>query len=224
MPSTASQRRNPEAPLMLPPSFNTTGENTAYSTPGNKSETSSISAVKECCHSPRPSRLHQQVTQFKLLKRAQNQGTQSQACLYCKCKWLIFLCYERITVRFTHWRRLIGSSSFLFLWDMVSTASLFLIFSYCTCCAFSTFHLRNFFCKIAPKHEQMLEVILPQCELSVFFTAAAAPGRTRSPLRTSLRSLQAVRNSRSLDIDDCQPADQTAYLPSGLDQLFVFVS
>lgn len=73
----------------------------------------------------------------------------------------------------------------------------------------------------------MLEVILPRCELSVFFAAAAAaasPGRTRSPLRTSLRSLQAVRNSRSLDIDDCQPADQTAYLPSGLDQLFVFIS
>ncbi|XP_039474323.1 SLAIN motif-containing protein-like [Oreochromis aureus] len=120
MPSTASQRRNPEPPVKLPPSFNTTDENTAYSTLGNKSETSSsISAVKECCQSPRPSILHQQVTQFKLLKRAQNQ-------------------------------------------------------------------------------------------------AAGSPGRTRSPLRTSLRSLQAVRNSRSLDIDDCQPADQTAYLPSDL--------
>ncbi|XP_005472075.1 SLAIN motif-containing protein-like isoform X1 [Oreochromis niloticus] len=120
MPSTASQRRNPEPPVKLPPSFNTTDENTGYSTLGNKSETSSsISAVKECCQSPRPSILHQQVTQFKLLKRAQNQ-------------------------------------------------------------------------------------------------AAGSPGRTRSPLRTSLRSLQAVRNSRSLDIDDCQSADQTAYLPSDL--------
>ncbi|XP_037324116.2 SLAIN motif-containing protein-like [Pungitius pungitius] len=36
---------------------------------------------------------------------------------------------------------------------------------------------------------------------------AASPGRTRSPLGTSLRSLQAVRNSRSLDTDDCHLAD-----------------
>nr|XP_033466361.1 SLAIN motif-containing protein-like [Epinephelus lanceolatus] len=48
----------------------------------------------------------------------------------------------------------------------------------------------------------------------------ASPGRTRSPLRTSLRSLQAVRNSRSLDIDDddnnYQSAEQIpAYPPSG---------
>ncbi|XP_051903631.1 SLAIN motif-containing protein-like [Hippocampus zosterae] len=34
--------------------------------------------------------------------------------------------------------------------------------------------------------------------------------RTESPLRTSLRSLQALRNSRSLDTDDCLPAHQTS--------------
>lgn len=40
--------------------------------------------------------------------------------------------------------------------------------------------------------------------------------RTRSPLRTSLRSLQAVRNSRSFDTDDHQPADShITDLPSG---------
>ncbi|CAG5875420.1 unnamed protein product [Menidia menidia] len=69
-------------------------------------------AAKLGLQSPRPSRLHQQVTQFKLLKRAQNQG---------------------------------------------------------------------------------------------------ADGRTRSPLRTSLRSLQAVRNSRSLEKDDCQPVGQFSH-------------
>ncbi|KAM6907141.1 SLAIN motif-containing protein-like [Xenentodon cancila] len=36
----------------------------------------------------------------------------------------------------------------------------------------------------------------------------ASPGRTRSPLQTSLRSLQAVRNSRSLETDDRPPAGQ----------------
>ncbi|XP_061607800.1 SLAIN motif-containing protein-like isoform X3 [Phyllopteryx taeniolatus] len=34
--------------------------------------------------------------------------------------------------------------------------------------------------------------------------------RTESPLRTSLRSLQALRNSRSLDTDDCLPAHRTS--------------
>ncbi|TKS83472.1 SLAIN motif-containing protein-like [Collichthys lucidus] len=43
---------------------------------------------------------------------------------------------------------------------------------------------------------------------------AQSRGRTRSPLRTSLRSLQAVRNSRSLEVDDYQPAEN-AYPPSG---------
>eukprot|EP00064_Thunnus_orientalis_P009593 superscaffoldBa00001227_g9617 len=45
--------------------------------------------------------------------------------------------------------------------------------------------------------------------------ATSPPGRTRSPLRTSLRSLQAVRNSRSLDTDDCHPDDQITYPPPG---------
>lgn len=47
--------------------------------------------------------------------------------------------------------------------------------------------------------------------------AATSPGRTSSPLRTSLRSLQAVRNSRSLETDDCHPDDQTTYPSPGLD-------
>ncbi|XP_077402487.1 uncharacterized protein LOC144036075 [Vanacampus margaritifer] len=34
--------------------------------------------------------------------------------------------------------------------------------------------------------------------------------RTESPFRTSLRSLQALRNSRSLDTEDCLPAHQTS--------------
>nr|XP_057942282.1 SLAIN motif-containing protein 1-like isoform X2 [Doryrhamphus excisus] len=46
---------------------------------------------------------------------------------------------------------------------------------------------------------------------------AQTRARTESPLRTSLRSLQAVRNSRSLDTDDYLSAHQTANtsLPSG---------
>ncbi|XP_061903889.1 SLAIN motif-containing protein-like isoform X1 [Entelurus aequoreus] len=42
--------------------------------------------------------------------------------------------------------------------------------------------------------------------------------RTQSPLRTSLRSLQAVRNSRSLDMDDYLPAHQASntFLPSAV--------
>lgn len=46
---------------------------------------------------------------------------------------------------------------------------------------------------------------------------AASPDKMRSPLQTSLRSLQAVRNSRSLEGDDCQPPDQSPYPPPGLD-------
>lgn len=49
---------------------------------------------------------------------------------------------------------------------------------------------------------------------------AASTDRTRSPLRTSLRSLQAVRNSRSFETDDYPPADSQITFPmSGLDQL-----
>jgi len=52
--------------------------------------------------------------------------------------------------------------------------------------------------------------------MSLMCFAASSPGRTRSPLGTSLRSLQAVRNSRSLDTDDCLSADHISYPPSGL--------
>lgn len=56
---------------------------------------------------------------------------------------------------------------------------------------------------------------------SLMCFTATSPGRTRSPLRTSLRSLQAVRNSRSLEIEDYQPADsQITYPLSGLDLFF----
>ncbi|XP_043996610.1 SLAIN motif-containing protein-like isoform X1 [Gambusia affinis] len=41
----------------------------------------------------------------------------------------------------------------------------------------------------------------------------ASPGRMRSPLQTSLRSLQAVRNSRSLEADVSQPAGQSNHHP-----------
>ncbi|XP_027129095.1 SLAIN motif-containing protein-like isoform X2 [Larimichthys crocea] len=53
-----------------------------------------------------------------------------------------------------------------------------------------------------------------QFKLLKLAQSRASPGRTRSPLRTSLRSLQAVRNSRSLEVDDYQPAEN-AYPPSG---------
>lgn len=128
VPATTSLRRNPE---MLPSCLNTTVENidkfaarnktkaasSSCGQPGLSSLSSSCcqsptSARKQGCQSPKLTRLHQQVTQFKLLK-LQNQGT--------------------------------------------------------------------------------------------------SPSRTRSPLRTSLRSLQAVRNSRSLDHDDYQPVGQFSY-------------
>ncbi|XP_032431866.1 SLAIN motif-containing protein-like [Xiphophorus hellerii] len=41
----------------------------------------------------------------------------------------------------------------------------------------------------------------------------ASPGRMRSPLQTSLRSLQAVRNSRSLEVDVSQPAGHSNHHP-----------
>lgn len=43
---------------------------------------SPTSAAKQSCQSPKLSRLHQQVTQFKLLKLAQNQGT---ICSFLQC-------------------------------------------------------------------------------------------------------------------------------------------
>ncbi|XP_037603770.1 LOW QUALITY PROTEIN: SLAIN motif-containing protein-like [Sebastes umbrosus] len=53
-------------------------------------------------------------------------------------------------------------------------------------------------------HQQVTQFKL----LKLAQNQATSPGRTRSPLRTSLRSLQAVRNSRSLDTDNCPSADQ----------------
>ncbi|XP_029029263.1 SLAIN motif-containing protein-like [Betta splendens] len=135
--SAASSRRGSEAPAMLPSYFNSNNETVDGIGPGSNRQASSscrwqqslsslisstlqspTSAAKPGCQSPKLARLHQQVTQFKLLKRAQNQAT--------------------------------------------STA------------------------------------------------------RTRSPLRTSLRSLQAVRNSRSLETDDWHPADHTDCSPPGV--------
>ncbi|XP_068187989.1 SLAIN motif-containing protein-like [Antennarius striatus] len=124
-PAAVSPWRDPEPAMMFPYHFNTHVENIynfdtkgetdapfssclqpCLSSPGSSS---SPSVSKQGCQSPRLSRLHQQVTQFKLLKLTQIQG--------------------------------------------------------------------------------------------------APPSRTKSPLRTSLRSLQAVRNSRSLDIDNYQPTE-----------------
>ncbi|XP_070839787.1 SLAIN motif-containing protein-like isoform X1 [Chaetodon trifascialis] len=66
--------------------------------------------------------------------------------------------------------------------------------------------------KLARLHQQVTQFKL----LKLAQNQATSPGRTRSPLRTSLRSLQAVRNSRSLETDDYQPADsQITYPPSG---------
>ncbi|XP_068456231.1 SLAIN motif-containing protein-like [Clinocottus analis] len=61
--------------------------------------------------------------------------------------------------------------------------------------------------KLARLHQQVTQFKL--------LKQASSPGRTRSPLGTSLRSLQAVRNSRSLDTDDCLSADQITYPASG---------
>ncbi|XP_044227075.1 SLAIN motif-containing protein-like [Thunnus albacares] len=65
--------------------------------------------------------------------------------------------------------------------------------------------------KLARLHQQVTQFKL----LKLAQNKASPPGRTRSPLRTSLRSLQAVRNSRSLDTDDCHPDDQITYPPPG---------
>ncbi|KAM3601936.1 uncharacterized protein V6R79_021574 [Siganus canaliculatus] len=54
--------------------------------------------------------------------------------------------------------------------------------------------------KLARLHQQVT-----QFKLLKLAQNQASPTRTSSPLRTSLRSLQAVRNSRSLDVYDYQP-------------------
>ncbi|KAM7397821.1 hypothetical protein PAMA_005919 [Pampus argenteus] len=61
--------------------------------------------------------------------------------------------------------------------------------------------------KMARLHQQVTQFKL--------LKLAQNQGRTRSPLRTSLRSLQAVRNSRSLETDDHHPDDQITYPPPG---------
>ncbi|KAK9536355.1 hypothetical protein VZT92_006142 [Zoarces viviparus] len=64
--------------------------------------------------------------------------------------------------------------------------------------------------KLTRLHQQVTQFKL----LKLTQNQATSPVRTRSPMRTSLRSLQAVRNSRSLDTDDCQSADPIPYPPS----------
>ncbi|XP_051793174.1 SLAIN motif-containing protein-like isoform X1 [Acanthochromis polyacanthus] len=64
--------------------------------------------------------------------------------------------------------------------------------------------------RLARLHQQVT-----QFKLLKLAQNQASPGRMRSPLRTSLRSLQAVRNSRSLETDDCQAADQITHPPTG---------
>ncbi|AWP00215.1 putative SLAIN motif-containing protein-like [Scophthalmus maximus] len=66
--------------------------------------------------------------------------------------------------------------------------------------------------KLARLHQQVTQFKL----LKLAQNQATSAGRTRSPARTSLRSLQAVRNSRSLDTEDCITADQISHPPSGV--------
>ncbi|XP_075876546.1 SLAIN motif-containing protein-like [Nelusetta ayraudi] len=62
--------------------------------------------------------------------------------------------------------------------------------------------------RLSRLHQQVTQFKL----LKLAQKQATSPGTSRSPLGTSLRSLQAVRNSRSLETDDYQPADsQTTY-------------
>nr|XP_019941041.1 PREDICTED: SLAIN motif-containing protein-like [Paralichthys olivaceus] len=61
--------------------------------------------------------------------------------------------------------------------------------------------------KLARLHQQVIQFKL--------LKLAQNQGRTRSPVRTSLRSLQAVRNSRSFETDDYPPAHQTSHPASG---------
>nr|XP_054586568.1 SLAIN motif-containing protein-like [Nothobranchius furzeri] len=61
--------------------------------------------------------------------------------------------------------------------------------------------------KLSRLHQQVTQFKL----LRLAQNPGASSDRTRSPLRTSLRSLQAVRNSRSLETDD---SGQIAYPPS----------
>ncbi|TNM85015.1 hypothetical protein fugu_009193 [Takifugu bimaculatus] len=68
----------------------------------------------------------------------------------------------------------------------------------------------------SPKLSRLQQQVTQFKLLKLAQNQGAPTVQTRSPLRTSLRSLQAVRNSRSLDTDDYQPPDsQITYQPSG---------
>lgn len=195
----ASFRRNQEPPGMFASSVTTTAENTDDFTTGNKTEASSSTCWQQCsqslncspqqsakqgCQSPKLTRLHQQVTQFKLLRLAQSQGTQHAQC---------HICMSVDDIQFINNYNFIGMGFFVpclhhFLSDLsvlqnTSFVHVFLLIVPHTMSSYST----------------------KPVTLSHMFAA----GRTRSPLRTSLRTLQAVRNSRSLEADDCQPTEQT---------------
>ncbi|CAK6953663.1 SLAIN motif-containing protein-like [Scomber scombrus] len=68
----------------------------------------------------------------------------------------------------------------------------------------------------SPKLARLQQQVTQFKLLKLAQNQATSPGRTGTPLRTSLRSLQAVRNSRSLEIDDYQPDDQMTYPPPGV--------
>ncbi|KAM6983557.1 SLAIN motif-containing protein-like [Tautogolabrus adspersus] len=67
----------------------------------------------------------------------------------------------------------------------------------------------------SPKLARLQQQVTQFKLLKLAQNQATSTGRTRSPLQTSLRSLQAVRNSRSLDTDNCGPADQVSHPTSG---------
>ena len=105
--AASPSRRGPGARLMLPSHFNTAVENTDDFIPGNQTEASSSSCwqpglssltssscqpptseAKRGFQIPKLARLHQQVTQFKLLKLAQTQGAQTwYSSSHCLCFW-----------------------------------------------------------------------------------------------------------------------------------------
>lgn len=160
--STPASRRGPEPSAMFPSNFDTSDETIKIisgSTPSSSWKPSVPSSSSSCqsplslgskygCQSPKLSRLQQQVTQFKLLKLAQSQGTR------CRCLSVPVL-LQRVMLPLV-------------------------VIEHC--------HLEF------------------SSNLAMCLTGTTTV-RTRSPLRTSLRSLQAVRNSRSFDTDDHQPAD-----------------
>lgn len=169
--SMPASRRGAEPSAMFPSYFDTSDETIKLQSgstpssswkPGVPSSSPSCQALsslgsKYGCQSPKLSRLQQQVTQFKLLKLAQSQGT----------------------------------------------------------------HSRSLSVPVFQKRAMLPLFVTEHCHLEfpsnlATFLTGTTTVRTRSPLRTSLRSLQAVRNSRSFETDDHQPADpQITDLPPG---------